>query len=320
MALPPFPAPRTISTNGIQMAVYEQGTGVPVVFSHGFPELAYSWRRQLPAVAVAGFRAIAPDQRGYGKTECPADVTAYDLEHLLGDLAGLLDALSIEKAVFCGHDWGGLIVWSMAQKYPDRVLGVIGVNTPFFPRAPMPPVQMMRAALGPTHYIVHFQEPGDADRRLAKDVRRTLTQLFRKGIKANGLAKQSGGRMQPQINLCALVEGPDVPGVPALNPEEMEIYVEAFTRTGFTGGINWYRNMDRNWEKTAELPQKITVPSLMITAEDDIALPPAFASGMKNFVPDLETHLIKDCGHWTQQEQPEELNRIMVDWLKRRFG
>ncbi|MFI5314523.1 MAG: alpha/beta fold hydrolase [Myxococcota bacterium] len=178
-----FPEPRFVRANGVRLAVYEQGAGVPVVFSHGFPELAYSWRHQLPALAAAGFRAIALDQRGYGASDRPAAVEAYDIAQLTGDLAGLLDALGLERAVFCGHDWGGMVIWSMGQLHPSRVLGLIGVNTPFMARPPLPPIQLLCAAVGPEHYIVHFQKPGDADERLAKDVRRVFEVLMRRGIK-----------------------------------------------------------------------------------------------------------------------------------------
>ncbi len=180
-----LPEPRFVTSNGIRMAVYEAGpaTGLPVLFSHGFPELGYSWRRQIAALADAGYRAIAPDQRGYGLTERPEKLEAYDMVQLTGDLVGLLDAFGIEKAVFCGHDWGGAVVWAAGQRHPSRVAGVIGVNTPFLPRSPLPPVGLMRAALGPDHYIVHFQTPGDADVRLARDVHRVFDRIMRKGIK-----------------------------------------------------------------------------------------------------------------------------------------
>ena len=164
-----FPEPTMVRTNGIDMAVYEMGPkdGVPVVMCHGFPELAYSWRHQLPALAAAGYRAIAPDQRGYGRTSRPANIPDYDMPHLTDDLAGMLDALGLKKAVFCGHDWGGMVVWQMALYHPERVSGVIGVNTPFLARPPMDPIMAMRALYGENMYIVYFQKPGDADAILA---------------------------------------------------------------------------------------------------------------------------------------------------------
>ena len=307
-----FPRPKFLETNGVRLAVYEEGEGFPVVFSHGFPELAYSWRHQLPALAAAGFRAIAPDQRGYGASDSPSEVEAYDIAKLTGDLVGVLDSLGLEKAVFCGHDWGGLVVWSMGQLHPSRVLGLIGVNTPFMARSPMPPIQMLSQMMGPEHYIVHFQKRGDADSRLAKDVARVFDVLMRRGIKMADLDTSRGIQ-----NLATIVETGELRGVPMLSDSERDVFVRAFERSGFTGGINWYRNMDRNWRLTADSPQTISVPSLMVMAEDDFALPPALAEGREARVPNLEKVLIRDCGHWTQQEKPEELNRILVDWLKR---
>jgi epoxide hydrolase A/B len=311
---------RVVSTNGVRLAVRDEGSGPAVVLCHGFPELAYSWRHQVPALAAAGFRVLAPDQRGYGGSDRPDDVGAYDMRHLTGDLVGLLDALGIERAVFVGHDWGGLIVWMMPLLHPSRTAGVVGVNTPYLPRAPVPPVALMRAAFGDNHYIVHFQAPGVADVALARDVRRVFTQLVRRGVPiADAEARLAARGSMP--NLVEMVEAPDPLGEPLLTDADLEVYVDAFTRTGFTGGLNWYRNLDRNWEETPQLAgARITVPSLMVVAEWDAALRPELAEPMKSFVDDLETVTIPRCGHWTQQEHPDELNRILVGWLRRRFG
>ena len=310
-----FPVPRMVQTNGIRLAVYEQGSGVPVVFSHGFPELAYSWRHQLPALANAGFRAIAPDQRGYGASDRPEAVEAYDIVQLTGDLVGMLDALGIDKAVFCGHDWGGMVIWTLGQLHPSRVLGLIGVNTPFLPRSPVPPIGMLEQMMGPDHYIVHFQKRGDADTRLAKDVRRVFDVLMRCDIKLADIDMSKGIR-----NLAAMVEEGEMRGRAMLSDAERDVFVRAFERTGFTGGINWYRNFDRNWRLTEHAPQVLDVPALMVMAEDDFALPPALAEGLEKYVPKVEKVLIKSCGHWTQQEKPVELNAILLDWLRRHFA
>jgi pimeloyl-ACP methyl ester carboxylesterase len=318
-----FPEPTMVKTNGIDMAVYEAGPkdGVPVVLCHGFPELAYSWRHQLPALAAAGFHAIAPDQRGYGRTSRPEPVTDYDMEHLTGDLAGMLDALGLKDAIFCGHDWGGLVVWQMPLFHPTRVRGVIGVNTPFMARAPIDPIMGMRAMFGEDMYIVYFQKPGLADAALAKDVGKSFRFFMRKtGMKAADYAKLP--QEQRNLALVKALEGDESAwgGSPLLNAEEIKFFVDTFTRTGFTGGINWYRNFTRNWERSGTIEQKVHVPGLMIMAEDDIVLSPAMADGMELYVPDLEKVLIKDCGHWTQQEHPEETNAAMIAWLKKRFG
>jgi pimeloyl-ACP methyl ester carboxylesterase len=312
---------RTVRTNGIRMALTEQGEGPPVVLCHGFPELAYSWRHQLPTLAAAGFRAIAPDQRGYGGTDRPAAVTDYDIHHLTGDLVGLLDALGLERAVFAGHDWGGNVAWMMPLLHPARTAGVIGVNTPYFPRPAAPPITLMRAIWGENYYMVHFQKPGEADGRLARDVPRVFRQLMRSGVPLHELAASWRKPDGTTKNMVEAIEGGELPGRPLLSEEELGVYVGAFTATGFTGAINWYRNMDRNWETTPELDgARINVPALMITAEHDPVLRPALVEPMRPLVPDLEVVMIPGCGHWTQQEQPDELNRILIDWLTRRFG
>ncbi len=312
---------RFVETNGLRMRVLEAGEGFPVVLCHGFPELAWSWRAQIQALAKAGFRAIAPDQRGFGGTPGPAEVEKYDIHHLTADMAGLLDGLGLERAVFVGHDWGGSVVWNMPHLQRSRTAGVIGVNTPALPRLPVAPTVAFRHAFGSNHYIVHFQKPGEADEGLARDVRRTFTQLMRRPVAVELLAAHAvrpDGKMR---NMVDLVQAADLPGEVLLSEEDLAIYVEAFSRTGFTGGINWYRNFDRNWETCAASDgQMIDVPSLMISAELDPVLTPALAEPMRAFVPDLEMHRIAGCGHWTPQESPEELSRIMIDWLRRRFG
>ena len=318
-----MPEPTMIKTNGVDMAVYEAGPkdGLPVVMCHGFPELAYSWRHQIPALAAAGFRAIAPDQRGYGRTSRPENVRDYDMAHLTGDLAGMLNALGLKKAIFCGHDWGGLIVWQMPLFHPDRVAGVIGVNTPFLARPPIDPIMGMRAMFGENMYIVYFQKPGEADAALAKDVGKSFRFFMRKnGVSALDYAKLP--KEARNLELVNAIQSDESlwPGEALLTPDELKVFVDTFTRTGFTGGINWYRNMTRNWEVSGTMEQKVHVPGLMIMAEDDVVLSPAMADGMERFVPDLERILIKHCGHWTQQEHPEETSSAMIDWLKRRFA
>ena len=314
-------APRYAETNGIRMAYYDQGTGVPVVMCHGFPELAFAWRHQIPAIAAAGFRAIAPDQRGYGHTDRPEAIDSYDIKHLTADLVGLLDHLKIDKAVFVGHDWGGMIVWAMPLLHPTRVAGVIGVNTPFLPRAPMDPIALMRAAYGDDMYIVYFQKPGVADETLAADPGKTLRFFYRKSSMTIAEFDKLPAEQRNLALVTALQTDEGLwPGAQLHSAQEHDFFLKSFTRTGFTGGINWYRNFTRNWHLMENVIQKVNCPSLMVMADNDIVLRPAMADGMNAFVPDLEKTLIKNCGHWTQTEQPEELNRVMTDWLKRRFG
>ncbi len=321
-----LPAPQFVDTNGIKLAVYEQGSdmNLPVVLSHGFPELAYSWRHQLPALAAAGYRAIAPDQRGYGLSDRPEKIEAYTIVELCNDMVGLLDAKKIKRAVFCGHDWGGIVVWMMPLLHPDRTAGVIGVNTPLMRRSPAPPITMLRQIRGDDNYMVAFQEPGVADRALSADVRKTFTMLMRRGglFKAEAFAKLPPDAPERKFQLLKMLEAPveSFGGEMFLKPRELDFFVDTFMKTGFTGGINWYRNLDRNWELTKDVVFKVDVPSLYVGAADDVVLPPSSANGMEQMVADLEKQTIADCGHWTQQEKPEEVNRIVIDWLKRKFN
>jgi pimeloyl-ACP methyl ester carboxylesterase len=323
-----MPPVQYADTNGIRMAYYEVGPreGVPVVFCHGFPELAFSWRNQLRAFEAAGRWAIAPDQRGYGLTDRPGPVESYDLENLTADLVGLLDHLGVEKAVFCGHDWGGFVVWQMALRHPTRTAGVIGVNTPFTPRSSADPIAIMRQRLGEEMYIVHFQKPGEADAVLASDVNKAMSFFLKRPIPGTppsaGFAterKPGDESAFPLIKILNAYDPATDPREKFLSDDEFAAFVETFERTGFTGGINWYRNFTRNWERSAHLVDKVGVPSLMIMAENDAVLPPSAADGMEAFIPDLEKTLIRQSGHWTQQEKPEAVNEAVLGWLNRRF-
>jgi pimeloyl-ACP methyl ester carboxylesterase len=328
-----MPPVRYADVNGIRMAYYEagpEGEGVPLVFCHGFPELAFSWRHQIKAMSDAGRWVIAPDQRGYGLTDVPAEVESYALENLCADLVALLDLKGIEKAIFVGHDWGGFVVWYMAIRHPDRVAGVIGMNTPFNERAPLDPIEIMRSRLGERMYIVHFQTPGEADAVLDRDVRKTMNLFMKRPFDIPGAPVDAGAgfaaeRKPGDPSLFALVDMLEVydaagdPRPPLLTDEEFEAFVETFERTGFTGGINWYRNFTRNWHASKDLEHRVHQPSLMIMAEKDAVLPPSAADGMEALIPDLEKQLVLGSGHWTQQEEPEAVNRIMLDWLGRRF-
>lgn len=317
-----MPPVKRAQVNGIEMAYYEAGPreGVPVILCHGFPELAFSWRHQLKAFADAGRWVIAPDQRGYGLTSRPEAVADYDMEHLTGDLVGLLDHLGVEKAIFCGHDWGGIVVWQMPLMHPSRVAGVIGLNTPFMPRPPMDPIGLMRLRFGPEMYIVWFQTPGDADAVLGADVEKTMRFFMRKpAALQTAVQPPEGGSTFAFKALLQQWDASDT-GNQLLNQEELAAFVESFQRTGFTGGINWYRNFTRNWERSESQPARLDdLPCLMITAEKDAVLTPAMAEGMPGMIGDLEMHMIHGSGHWTQQEKPEEVNRLILDWLDRRF-
>ncbi|MSP42403.1 MAG: alpha/beta hydrolase [Alphaproteobacteria bacterium] len=315
-----FMEPKYIQTNGIRMAVYEQGSGTPVIFCHGWPELAYSWRHQIPALAAAGFRAIAPDQRGYGRTDRPENITDYDIQHLTGDLVGLCDALGIEKAVFCGHDWGGIIAWQMPLLHPDRVAGVIGLNTPFIKRAPADPIALFRKMYGEDMYIVWFQQPGVAEAVFDKDPAKVIRLLMRKsGMSVAEYDAMPVEKRRFEMKYILDRDEQLMPGAPLLSDAEVAYFAENFKRTGFRGGINWYRNFTRNWHLLEGVEERINVPCLMIMAENDVVLRPSSADGVKKVCPNLEKYLVRNCGHWTQQEHPDEVNRVIIGWMQRHF-
>jgi pimeloyl-ACP methyl ester carboxylesterase len=320
-------------TNGIRMGYYEAGPVSdlpPMVLCHGWPELAFSWRHQIRALSEAGIRVIAPDQRGYGATERPEPVEAYDIEQLTADLVGLLDHLKIDQAIFVGHDWGGFVVWQMPLRHPGRVAGVVGVNTPHMERAPIDPIAIFRKRFGDTMYIVQFQDPArEPDRIFNSHVEATFDAFMRKPLPR----AEAGTSEQPvagigaarQVNLAfpQMVEAYDArrdARTPILSEAEKQVFVDSFRRSGFTGGINWYRNMTRNWQRSEGLDLTVRVPSLMIMAENDAVLPPSAADGMEKLIPDLEKYLVRDSGHWTQQEQPEEVSAKLIEWRRRRFG
>ena len=315
VTIPERPGARGATIPEVTLSVYDAGTGPAVVLCHGFPELAFSWRHQVEALAEAGFRVIAPDQRGYGASDSPEGIESFDLEHLTSDLAGLLDALEIERAVFAGHDWGGFVAWGMPIAYPERTAGVIGVNTPY---VPFPDTATLRLAFDDDAklYILWFQQPGVAEAVLDRDPRLVFDKLMRRGrpIQPGGLTARG------DANPFRRLESFDPESDPLLDGEELDTYARAFEKSGFRGGVSWYRNIDRNKALFPEIgASALALPCLMITAEWDGALRPEMAAGMPALCSDLETHLIRECGHWTQQEKPEELNRLMIDWLRRRF-
>jgi pimeloyl-ACP methyl ester carboxylesterase len=307
-----------VNSNGIRMHVAESGQGYPIVLCHGFPELWYSWRHQMEALAAAGFRAIAPDQRGYGQTDAPGPMEAYTQRHLVGDIVGMLDALGLAKCVIVGHDWGGAVAWNAALMAPERIERVVGVNTPFLPRTPVKPTELMDAmAQGQFHYVLYFQKPGVAEAELERDVRRSLRGFYQSAEDLRGALDQSappgvfgpaGGGILDRL--------PDRPYGKFLTSEEFEVFARAFEQTGFRGGLNWYRCIDRSWEESAQLEQQVKQTALMITAEYDPVLRPSMCNGMEAFVPNLrKVVLVKGAGHWTQQEKPAEVNAALLEFL-----
>jgi pimeloyl-ACP methyl ester carboxylesterase len=309
-----FPEPHFVNTNGIRLALYEQGQGPPVILLHGFPELAFSWRFQLPAIADAGFRAIAVDQRGYGRSSVPSNVEDYGIDCLIGDVLGLLDTLELERATFVGHDWGAFVLWHMSLLCPERMDRQAILNIPFWPRPPIDPIALFRQQLGDDFYIVNFQESDEADRAFASDPAHFFDMLMRK----NQVSRREFDTLPSDrraISLLEIFARSESSGDPLLNAAERGVFAKAFAKTGFTGPINWYRNWTANWERLEGVPQIVGVPTLFIGALDDIVVSPEHIEAMKPFVTDLECHVLDNCGHWSQQERADDVNRLLIDWL-----
>ncbi len=293
MTIPPGARDGYVVTNGVRLYYVEQGTGPLVLLCHGFPELWYAWRDQLAPLADAGFHVVAVDLPGYGRSDKPE--VHYDMEWVNACLAGVITGLGHERAVMVGHDWGGLLVWPFARRYPERTAGVIGVNTPDLPRTPIPMVEMLRQVFpDDPPYIVQFQEPGVAEWVL------------------------TWGRGAIDF-LEMMLRGPVTVHPEVFTDEVLAVYADALSPRGaFTPPIEYYRNLDRSWHLTADIADRtIDVPCLMISADRDPVLTPAMADGMEERVPDLEKVVIEDCGHFTQQEKPAETNAAMLSYLRR---
>ena len=310
------------------MHIAESGAGPLVVLCHGFPESWYSWRHQLRALAEAGFHAVAPDMRGYGQTQRPEEIDQYTIFHLVGDTVGLLDALGAETAVIAGHDWGAPVAWHAALLRPDRFRGVIGLSVPFTPRRAVHPTSVMPQTDDAIFYQLYFQSPGIAEAEFERDVRLSIRSLLysasgdasRRENAAPaagevGMVPRQGGFLSRLMNPASLPQW--------LSEADLDFYVGEFTRTGFRGGLNWYRNIDRNWELLAPMVgARVTVPALYIAGDRDLVL--AFRgmdqiiANLSKFVPQLRgTLLLPGCGHWTQQERAPEVGEAMIGFLRR---
>jgi pimeloyl-ACP methyl ester carboxylesterase len=304
-----FPRPVLVPVNGVELEVFEAGqhnAGKPIVLCHGWPEHAFSWRHQVPALVAAGYHVIVPNQRGYGNSSRPDEVTAYDVEQLSGDLVALLDHYGYDDATFVGHDWGAMVVWALTLLHPSRVDKVINLSLPYQERGEIPWIEFMEQILGSDYYFVHFnRQPGVADAVLDENTFSFLRNLYRKNEPLK--APEPGMAM---INL-ARAEAPL--GEPLMSDSELAVFVAAFEESGFTGSINWYRNLDRNWHLLADVNPIIHQPALMIYGDRDVVPP---SGNLTTFVPNVETVSL-DCGHWIQQERPQEANQAILSWLER---
>jgi pimeloyl-ACP methyl ester carboxylesterase len=319
-------AHRTIEANGIRIHLAEQGAGPMVLLCHGFPESWYSWRHQLAALAAAGFRAVAPDMRGYGLTERPAEIDRYTLFHLVGDMVGILDALGEKTAVIAGHDWGAPVAWHAALLRPDRFRAVVGLSVPYRPRGSVAPTSVMPQNADGSFYQLYFQAPGIAEAELEADARVSLRKILYSG--SGDVPRRNPGGSGGLVGMVPRTGGfltrmPDPDKLPPwLSPADIDFYAQQFENSGFRGGLNWYRNIDRNWELMAPYAgASVTVPALYMAGDLDLVV--AFPrmkeviADLARYIPQLRgTVMLPGCGHWTQQERAGEVNKAMIEFLR----
>jgi len=320
---------RVVETNGLRMHLAEAGHGPLVILCHGFPESWYSWRHQITALAEAGYHVVAPDQRGYGQTTAPERIDEYTLLHLVGDMVGLVGAVSDKTAVIVGHDWGAPVAWHAALMRPDVFRGVVGLSVPYRPRGGVRPTSVMAQTPDAIFYQLYFQDPGVAEADLERDPKATIRRvLYWASGEARDPARGSVGSgdvgMVPRATgLVNSRPDPDPGSLPAwLGPEEIDFYAGEFARAGFRGGLNWYRNIDRNWELLAPwTAARVTVPALYIAGDRDLVVSfrgmDQLLPALPQWIPNLRsTIMLPGCGHWTQQERPDEVNAAILEFLK----
>ena len=312
---------RFVDTNGIKMHIVEQGKGPLVILCHGFPECWYSWRHQLPALANAGFHVVAPDQRGYGQTDRPEPIEAYNILQLTGDIVGLIHALGEEQAIIVGHDWGAPVAWHCALLRPDLFRAIVLLSVPYRSGSweyGRPTEGMKRMAGEQQFYMLYFQEPGQAEAEFEADVRKTMN-IFLYSASGDPPPEKRWGRLFGKSEKF-LDTGSEPETLPEwLTEQDLAFFTREFERTGFRGGLNWYRNIDRNWELTPFLNgAKLCLPALFAAGEFDpvIAMNRKAFNTMEISVPQLKKKvLLPGAGHWIQQERPNAVNKLLIEFL-----
>ncbi|MEL6507355.1 MAG: alpha/beta hydrolase, partial [Pseudomonadota bacterium] len=318
---PGMAAPIFETVLGVPLALYPFGAAdaktPPVILIHGWPEIAYSWRKQCAHLSKAGFHGFAIDLPGFGNSGALATVTDYDLVGLTSRLAALCNQCNIAKAIFCGHDWGGPIAWGMGVLQAEKVAGIIGLCTPHLPTPPVEPLTILKKRFGPNHYIVRFQEPGTPEASFEGKEDAFFRFMFRKPV-----PRALWPRLVPDIYdlQTRFANRKDIPDADlVMTPNDLEVYAHAYRRSGFTGGINLYRNINRNWETMRTRSLTLECPALWVGADLDLFLPPEAAVKMMDLCSDLERHILADCGHWITWQAADELDHLMASWLTRRF-
>ncbi len=312
-----MPSPRTISANGIEIFLLEQGEGPLVLLCHGWPELSYSWRHQIPAIAAAGFHVAAPDMRGFGRTSAPADINAYSIFDHVGDMVALVAALGKKRAIIVGHDWGAPVAWHAALFRPDVFSAVAGMSVPPPLRGRGRPLDILRESGITNFYWQYFQTPGVAEREFERDVDLTMRTLLGRGFSdpSASLFIEDGKGFLGDISAARPL--PDW-----LSEADLSYFSDAYRKSGFSGGLNWYRNIDRNWELTAPWQgAQIHQPSLFIAGSNDSVLTGLIGAkrvaDMERVLPNLKQKLIIDgAGHWVQQERADEVNAALISFVK----
>lgn len=313
-------AERFVDTNGVRLRVLEAGepSAPLVVLAHGFPELGFSWRHQLPALAEAGYHVLAPDQRGYGQSSKPEPVDAYTVVDLTADIVGLLDDAGADRAVIVGHDFGGVVAWAAPLLHPERFAGVVGVCTPPVPRSRVRTTQAFRRIFGDKFfYILYFQEVGPADEELNRDPAISVRKLFASTASSSGGLVDAGMTAPGPAGLLARIPEPD--GLPDwISQAELDHYIKEFTRTGFTPALNWYRCFDRNWELTETTPAAtIEVPALFVGGTEDMTQVFARRDRAHEVVSGDYREVMIGGGHWLPQERPAAVNAALLEFLNR---
>ena len=313
----PGVTPRRVATNGIELNIAEAGEGPLVLLLHGFPESWYSWRHQFAPIAAAGYHVVAPDMRGYGKSDKPPEITDYVQTEVIKDIIGLIPALGHETAVVIGHDWGAPTAWSTALFHPDKVRAVGGLSVPFMPRSPVQPMPMMREMFkGQFFYQLYFQEPGVAEAEFEKDMYTALRKFLIMAAGETDLTKLTPKTEDDDL-LTSLPYPETLPKW--LTDADLDFYVSEFEASGMRGPINYYRNHDLHWQLTEGAPTEIHQPAMFIagTADGVVMMAAAAIEMMPHFVKDLRINkMIPGIGHWTQQEAPEAVNETILEFLR----
>ncbi len=313
---------RDIQSNGLNMHIAEAGEGPLVVLCHGFPESWYSWRHQLRALSDAGYHVVAPDQRGYGGTDAPPNIDDYTIFHLIGDIVGLVNALGESQAVVVGHDWGSPVAWNCASLRPDVFRAVASLSEPIGPRGSTPPLVSLKELFGDRFfYQLYFQTPGVAEHELQNDIPKTMRKMLFGASGAVNRGNMLEQRSDPAPDTAFMLErmpdpGDDLPDW--LTAEDIDYYASQFQKAGFRGGLNWYRNIDRNWELSGSLQGlKINQPAYFMTGTRDVVPYSENAlAAMKTVLTNLvDAVVLPDIGHWTQQEAPEAVNEGLIQFL-----